>query len=342
MVFKKIEQKQAACSFSIIMRKKLFLFIFILSTISLKSQDKDSSSISATAIAAGSAAEQKNEDTIKPTTSINKIYLEKNGDSFYCIKPKTFSFFTHIPKDFAGYVKQSFQKKNLYKTGIVVGATALLLVFDQQINDGVQSFARRNNISAEEDFDPIFRPKLFGKNTNIGKWPKNFNTAVYNFGQGSTVMWMAAGFFIAGKIKQDNRALQTASQLVESFLALGASTQILKYSTGRQTPGDATVKGGRWQPFPSVSDFNNHKSKFDAFPSGHLATFVSAITIVAENYPRVKWIKPVGYTIAGLLSFAMMNNGVHWAGDYPLGFALGYGFGKFITKKNHIRLKNSL
>ena len=125
------------------------------------------------------------------------------------------------------------------------------------------------------------------------------------------------------------------------FLALGASTQILKYSTGRETPGSATAPGGKWRPFPSVSNFNNNKPKYDAFPSGHLATFVSAVTIVAENYPRVKWIKPVGYTIAGLLSFAMMNNGVHWAGDYPLGFALGYGFGKFITRKNHIRLKNS-
>jgi len=23
-----------------------------------------------------------------------------------------------------------------------------------------------------------------------------------------------------------------------------------------------------------------------------------------------------------------MNNGVHWAGDYPLALAIGYGFGK--------------
>jgi hypothetical protein len=43
-----------------------------------------------------------------------------------------------------------------------------------------------------------------------------------------------------------------------------------------------------------------------------------------------------------LASFAMMNHGVHWAGDYPPGFALGYGFGKFITKKNHIRVVSAL
>jgi PAP2 superfamily len=321
------------------MIKKAFLFILTILPLLSKSQDTAISVLPGTS--KDSIVEIKKNDSLNPVVSSHKIYLEKNGDSFFCLKPKTFSFVTNIPGDFAGYIKQSFQKKNLYKVGIVAGATALLIVFDQQINDGVQSFARRNGISAEEDFSPIFRPKIFGKYTNIGKWPHNFNTAIYNFGQGSSVICMAAGFFVAGKIKHDNRALQTASQLIESFIALGASTQIIKYSTGRETPFEATAPGGRWRPFPSLSNFQNNKPKYDAFPSGHLATLVSAITIIAENYPKSKWIKPVGYTLSGLLCFAMMNNGVHWAGDYPLGFALGYGFGKFITKKNHIRLKSS-
>jgi hypothetical protein len=284
-------------------------------------------------------------DTVFPNQQIvlansfvspQRFYLEKNGDSFFCKKPTTFSFITNIPGNALGYVKQSFQKKNLYKVGIVAGATALLLLFDQQITDGVQSFARRNGISAEDDFSPFFRIKIFGKPTNIGKWPHNFNTAIYNVGQGSSVIWMAAGFFIAGKIKHDNRALQTSSQLVESFLALGAGTQILKYGSGRETPFQATTSGGRWRPFPPIGDFQNDKTKYDAFPSGHLATLVGAITIISENYPKKKWIKPIGYTLASLLSFVMINNGVHYAGDYPLGFALGYGYGKFIARKSHL------
>ncbi len=272
----------------------------------------------------------------------SKVYFDKKGDSFFCKKPKTFDFITGMPAGAMGYIKHSFKKRNLYKAGIVVGATALLIAFDQQLYDGVQSFARRNGISSEDNFSPFFRVKIFGKPTNIGKWPHNFNTAIYNVGQGSSVIWMAGGFFIAGKIKKDNRALQTASQLVESFLALGAGTQLIKYSTGRETAFQATTAGGRWRPFPPIGDFQNDKTKYDAFPSGHLATLVSAITIIAENYPKVKWIRPVGYTLSGLLSFAMMNNGVHWAGDYPLGFALGYGFGKFIARKSHLRLKTGL
>ena len=267
-----------------------------------------------------------------------KFYHQQNGDSFYYKKPGHFSFISNIPKNSYGYFRQSLQKENLYKVGIVAASTTLLLIFDQRITDGVQGFAKRNSISANEQFEPIVSVKVMGKKTNLGKWPKNFNTAVYNLGQGSSVVLVAAGFFIGGKIKHDNRALQTASQLAESFLALGVQTQVLKYATGRENPSDASVAGGRWHPFPSFSNFQNNKPKYDAFPSGHLATFVSAVTIVAENYPAVRWIKPVGYTIASLLSFAMINNGVHWASDFPLGFALGYGYGKYITHKNKITI----
>jgi len=280
-------------------------------------------------------------DSAAPSAK-QKIYYEKNGDSFTCNKPKTFDFLTHIPGDAVGYTKQSFQKQNLYKLGIIAASTAVLIIFDQQITDGVQSFARYNGISATEDFTPIVTVKLFGKKTNLGKMPHNVNTAFYNLGQGSSVVLMAAGFLIAGKIKHDNRALQTASQLGESFLALGLGTQLIKYGTGRENPSAASIPGGRWRPFPSMKDFQNNKTKYDAFPSGHLATFVSAVTIISQNYPTVKWVKPLGYTISALLSFAMMNNGVHWASDFPMGFALGYGFGKFITKKNHIRLTSAM
>jgi hypothetical protein len=70
-----------------------------------------------------------------------------------------------------------------------------------------------------------------------------------------------------------------------------------------------------------------------------LTTFVGAIKIVSENYPAKKWIKPIGYTIAGLLSLSMINNRVHWASDFPLGFALGNGYGKYITRKNKVKLR---
>ncbi|MBX2932741.1 MAG: phosphatase PAP2 family protein [Ferruginibacter sp.] len=260
------------------------------------------------------------------------------SDTMVYTKPKHFSFITNIPKDLAGFTKQSFKKKNLKDLAFIAGTSAVLILADQMITNTFQSNLRDAGFDATESYSPILQIKIGSKKTNIGKLPHNINTAFYNLGQGSATMLFAAGFFLIGKIKHDNRALQTASQLTEAFITMGLITQLIKYSTGRENPSDATRTGGRWQPFPSWRNFQNHKTRYDAFPSGHLATFTSTVTIIGENYPEIKWIKPVGYTITGLIGLAMINNGVHWAGDFPLGIALGYGFGKFITKKTGLKI----
>lgn len=268
----------------------------------------------------------------------NTVYDINSSTIISYKKPKHFAFITNIPKDLYGFTKNSFRKKNYKDLAIIAGTTAFLFFADQVITNTVQSNFRDAGIHATENYSPIVQINIGGKATNLGKLPHNINTFFYNLGQGSSTMLLAGGFYIMGKIKKDNRALQTASQLTEAFIALGLSTQVIKYATGRENPSDATVTRGRWRPFPSWSDFQNNKPKYDAFPSGHLATFVSTVTIIGENYPHIKWIKPVGYTIAGLIGLSMINNGVHWASDFPLGFALGYGFGKFISKKSRFTL----
>jgi hypothetical protein len=35
----------------------------------------------------------------------------------------------------------------------------------------------------------------------------------------------------------------------------------------------------------------------------------------------------------GALGFQMMNNDVHWASDYPLALAIGYGLGKHAASR---------
>jgi len=68
-------------------------------------------------------------------------------------------------------------------------------------------------------------------------------------------------------------------------------------------------------------------------PSGHMATMMGTVTVLTLNYPEKKWIKPVGYGIMGLIGFAMMNNDVHWASDYPLAIGVGY-----VTAQATVRL----
>jgi hypothetical protein len=51
------------------------------------------------------------------------------------------------------------------------------------------------------------------------------------------------------------------------------------------------------------------------------------VIVIAENYPETTWIRPVGYVLSGLVGVGMVNRGIHWYSDYPLGLAIGYAFG---------------
>jgi hypothetical protein len=54
---------------------------------------------------------------------------------------------------------------------------------------------------------------------------------------------------------------------------------------------------------------------------------MATVIVIAENYPETTWIRPVGYIISGLVGVGMVNRGIHWYSDYPLGLAIGYAFG---------------
>jgi hypothetical protein len=61
---------------------------------------------------------------------------------------------------------------------------------------------------------------------------------------------------------------------------------------------------------------------------------MSTLTVFTENYPEIKWIRPVGYSVIGLLGYAMINNNVHWISDYPLALALGYVCARQVARNN--------
>lgn len=254
-------------------------------------------------------------------------------------KPKPFSFITHVPGEIIQMAKLPFQQRQIKTTAILAGTTTLLIVLDQKIYDGVRHIANQLNIDPAEQNKIIWSVKTGNKETVLLKAPKNFNTAFYMMGEGMPTLLIAGGLWLEGKINKDNRSLQTASDLSESFISLGLTTQLMKWVSGRENPVVATQTNGAWKPFVPIRDFQNNKPKYDAFPSGHLATMMATITILANNYPQKKWIRPVGYSLMSLTGLAMINNGVHWAGDYPVGIALGYLSGKIITARHKKAVK---
>ncbi|MDA9555231.1 phosphatase PAP2 family protein [Pelobium sp.] len=250
-------------------------------------------------------------------------------------KPKKFGFITNVPSDLWGIAKSPFQKENLVGLSTVIGSTALLLWQDQHIVNKAQQFGRYINLDPSTVYSV---PVKFGSNRII-KVPSNLNTAFYELGEGGTTMYIAAGLFVFGKINHDNHSLQAASDLTETFITMGLASQVFKRIAGRQTPSSATYRGGRWSPFPSFSNFQNNIASYDSFPSGHLSTMMATVTVLAKDFPEKKWIKPVGYSLMACTGYAMLNNGVHWAGDYPLAIALGYLSGE-LTVNRHQKHKN--
>lgn len=162
--------------------------------------------------------------------------------------------------------------------------------------------------------------------------PNNLGTGLYFLGDGITHGAIAAGFLGVGFAKHDNRALQTASQMLEGIVANGFVVQILKHASGRENPNTLTAPGGKWRFFPNQNDYAKNVAKYDAFPSGHLSTAMVTVTVISMNYPEHRWVKPLGYSLMGGLAFQMVNNGVHWYSDYPLAVGMGYLFGKIAVE----------
>lgn len=270
------------------------------------------------------------------------LMAQKDSNVLVFNKPKSFSFITNVPGEIGQLVKQPFQKKNLKSTVLIAATTTLLIAFDQPVYNGVRQLADNIHLNPSEKNKILWSLKTGGKETVLIKTPRNLNTAFYMMGEGVPTLLIAAGLFVQGKISHNYRSLQTANDLSESFISLGVTTQIAKWISGRENPVVASQRSGAWRPFASLKDFQNNKPRFDAFPSGHLATMMATVIILANNYPEKKWIKPVGYSLMGLTSLAMINNGVHWIGDYPIGIALGYLSGKIITDRHKKKATTTL
>ncbi|MDN3664060.1 phosphatase PAP2 family protein [Algibacter miyuki] len=246
----------------------------------------------------------------------------KNGTSYTYTEPKFFDMFRHVPKDIYEFGKYTVQKENLLWTGMAVGGTLVLLPFDQKLLDNAQELGEPLGLAEDVSYT-----RLLG----IEVLPKDINGAIYYMGNGLTPILLSGVFYIAGKINNDYRALNTSSELMEVLISSGVSTQIIKRITGRQSPSAAIesgTPGGHWTPFPSFKAYQTNTPNYDAMPSGHMTTYIATLTVIATNYPDVKWLKPVGYSVAGIMAFQMMSSRVHWASDYPFAILMGYVIGE--------------
>ena len=268
-------------------------------------------------------------------------YTVAPGTTWHYDRPGQLRWLLHIPRDLGQFPGTYFKRDNLPAFAAIALSSAFLYAADEGLLHGAQSLGRTMGLDNSDVQKNLFYIPVRLGSTKIPlefKVPGNLNSAFYFLGDGWTHLTIASSFMAYGIIKKDNRAAQTATQLGEAVLSTGVVVQALKRTTGRQSPFRSTQERGRWFFLPTYKTYQNNVSNYDAFPTGHLATAMATVTVIAENYPEYHFIRPVGYGLMGVLGYAMLNNGVHWASDYPLGIALGYGFAKIAVRNGRTRV----
>jgi hypothetical protein len=230
--------------------------------------------------------------------------------------------------------KFTVQKENLKWDGLALGSTLVILPYDQKLIDESGKLGEQWGWTNES----LHYKRILG----LEVVPTSISSAVYYIGNGNTTLLLSGFFYAVGKIGPDDyRALNTSNELIEALISVGITTQTIKRMTGRQSPFAATQDGGHWTPFPSFTAYSSDTPNYDAVPSGHMATWFATFTIIGENYPEYKWIKPVGYGLGGVMALNMMSGKVHWASDYPIAILIGCVMGKNIAQRRIVKTNSA-
>lgn len=242
---------------------------------------------------------------------------------------KPLQVITGIPQTGIRTVKTSFSKDAIVPWTAITVSTIGLYAYDQEMLEEVQRWGRNAGVGNSDNTKTVLKAGPYP----IFRLPSDTGSTLYFLGDGWTHFTIAGSFFLTGQLVEGNRANNTGLEIVHGMIVSTFFSQLLKRSTGRESPSEATKDRGAWRPFPNPNEYGKNTARYDAFPSGHIMTATLTFTVINSNYPEYSYITlPIGGLWLTALGLQMMNNGVHWASDYPLGIAMGYVIGKMSTK----------
>jgi membrane-associated phospholipid phosphatase len=237
--------------------------------------------------------------------------------------------FTKVPQTSIYTFKTSFSKESIPGWVAVIGSTAVLYYYDEKLYRGSEQVGRDLGIGNYDNTKSV----VTVNGQELLRLPSDTGSFLYFLGDGWMHMAIAGSIMGYGYAKDRSYEVNTGIILVHGMLVSTIFNQTLKRSFGRESPEVKTQERGAWKPFPSFNEYNTKTASYDAMPSGHVMTATLTFTVLAERYPDQKIpIYSVGGVWISALMFEMMNNGVHWPSDYPLGIAMGWVIGKASTK----------
>lgn len=233
--------------------------------------------------------------------------------------------FTEIPESSIATLKTSFSKESLPYWGVIAASTGIMIHYDEKLLDWSQKKGRDWGIGNQ---DNTYAAVSFA-GQELVRLPSDTGSFLYFLGDGWMHAGIAVGFVGSGAWTGDNYNYNTGLMIMHGMIVSTIFNQTLKRSFGRESPEVKSMERGAWKPFPSFNEYNTKTATYDAMPSGHVMTSALTFTIISERYPEYnKFIYPFAGLWITALSWQMMNNGVHWASDYPLGIAMGIVVGK--------------
>lgn len=224
------------------------------------------------------------------------------------------SVLSEIPGDYADFFKSFTSKKQLLTLTKVAILTGALTKFDQPTWNFSHNFANRDNIN------------------------RNLCHDLVEIGDGKYHALAAAAFIGTGLATGNERTLRVGHDILESLIASGLLVQTFKRISGRESPAADDHDSRQWHIFPNLGEYQKHQTKFYAFPSGHITTTVSTLTVIVNSYPEYKWLKPASYAVVAGVGFGLMSRDMHWISDYPLAVLVGYTIGTIVTGDNKLEI----
>jgi hypothetical protein len=253
-----------------------------------------------------------------PSISLQEPPVLQNDNSpEHFFEPKWYTMFTRIPRDISIFSQSIFKLNNLVGVLSISALTTDLMLIDED----TYRFTKKSH--------------------NSSRLVNNLSRYGVFLGDGRLQLGLAGVFATFGFINNDSRALCTASQIVEAVFACGIVVQTMKHITGRESPSVASKPSGLWHFFPNIREYNKHQSRYYAFPSGHFSTTMATLMVISENYPEIKFLRPISYAFLGILGLSLSNKGMHWFSDFPLGLALGYSFGMIASHQDGLDILQS-
>lgn len=240
---------------------------------------------------------------------------------------------TQLPASAIDFFGRSFNSEAWSGWALLVASSAVTYHYDEDLYLGSRNTGRRWGLAQEDHTKTVWKAGQY----DLLRLPSDKASLLYFMGDGWTNAVVASAFLANGYFFNNVRPYNTAFQMAHGMILSTVIAQFIKRATGRESPSDRTDPRGAWRPFPEPRHYDANTSKYDAMPSGHIMTSTLVWEIIRGNYPEYNHLLiPAEALWLTTLGFAMMNNGVHWASDYPLGFAIGY-----VAAQSSLRLGRS-